>query len=248
MSYYAAPESLRLSLKSNKSDETPDQSGSLSLLELVKSITPSCNLSPLLPGGHAQTIYTVLCGKDVPIYYKRRVFESSQLTYSGSFAVDFVSKPFPSSEEDGELPPRTAHYSEQDWETIDQGSKDDKPMLVVLHGLSGGSHELYLREVLAPLVAVGGRSETDEPWKVCVVNARGCAKSKITSDVLFNARATWDVRQVVEWLSDRYPNRPLYGLGFSLGGNILVNVRKFQLPHHSSNKTRMSLISKCRVT
>ncbi|KAI9656383.1 MAG: hypothetical protein M1831_004635 [Alyxoria varia] len=226
VSYYAASKSIQLSLKSKKSDGTPDEPGSLSLLEFVKSITPSCSLSPLLPGGHAQTIYTVICGKDVPIYYKRKIFESSQLTYSGSFAVDFISKPFPSSEEDGGLPPRTAYFSEDDWKSIDRGSKDGKPMLVVLHGLSGGSHELYLREVLAPLVGVGGNAETaatDETWEVCVVNARGCAKSKITSDVLFNARATWDVRQFVEWLSERYPNRPLYGLGFSLGGNILVN-------------------------
>lgn len=58
-----------------------------------------------------------------------------------------------------------------------------------------------------------------------MVNSRGCAKSKITTGVLYNARATWDVRQVVHWLRKTFPNRPLFGIGFSLGANILVNVR-----------------------
>lgn len=89
-------------------------------------------------------------------------------------------------------------------------------MVVVLHGLSGGSHEIYLRHVLKPLAEAG--------WEGCVVNSRGCAGSGITTGLLYNARATWDVRQVVEWLRERFPNRPLFGVGFSLGANILVNV------------------------
>ena len=83
---------------------------------------------------------------------------------------------------------------------------------------SGGSHEVYLRHAIAPLVKEG-------KWEICVVNSRGCAMSKITSGVLYNARATWDVRQAVKWLRSKYPNRPLFGLGFSLGANILTNVR-----------------------
>ena len=50
--------------------------------------------------------------------------------------------------------------------------------------------------------------------------------SKITSSVLYNARATWDVRQAVKWLRKTFPNRSLFGLGFSLGANILTNVSK----------------------
>jgi predicted alpha/beta-fold hydrolase len=89
---------------------------------------------------------------------------------------------------DDSLPPRTANFSENVFSRM--GSDDSQPMLIILHGLSGGSHELYLRHAIEPLVTNGER------WEVCVVNSRGCAKSKITSGVLFNARATWDVRQV----------------------------------------------------
>jgi predicted alpha/beta-fold hydrolase len=91
-------------------------------------------------------------------------------------------------------------------------------MLIVLHGLSGGSHEVYLRHAVGPLVLGEGN------WEACVVNSRGCANSQVTSGVLFNGRATWDVRQVVEWARETFPNRPLFGLGFSLGANIITNV------------------------
>ncbi|TQS31831.1 hypothetical protein Golomagni_07875, partial [Golovinomyces magnicellulatus] len=46
---------------------------------------------------------------------------------------------------------------------------------------------------------------------------------KITSGLLYNARATWDIRQTVKWLRKTFPNRPLFGLGFSLGANMLTN-------------------------
>jgi predicted alpha/beta-fold hydrolase len=158
---------------------------------------------------------TALNGGDVPIYYKRKLFEAEDLTYAGTFAVDFVTAPYGGS--DGTLPPRTTYFTDEEFASV--GSEDSRPMLVCLHGLSGGSYELYLRECLAPLVSkMGG-------WEACVVNSRGCAMSKITSQILYNARATWDIRQTMKWLRKKFPNRLFFGLGFSLGANILTNVR-----------------------
>ena len=200
---------------------------------------------------------------------KRRIFKSTNLDYPGSFAVDFVVTPPPSlsnisstpqgdekevmreeeeeqEREEGEwtLPPQTSYFNDEEWASLDSGSNDEKPMLVVLHGLSGGSYEVYLKEVIYPLVSQGrvegdvegganGKEENGKRqlnkagWEACVVNARGCARSKIESGVLFNARATWDVRQIVKWLKAKFPRRKLFGAGFSLGGNIITNVRAF---------------------
>ncbi|KAL6242686.1 hypothetical protein RBB50_010332 [Rhinocladiella similis] len=183
-----------------------------SLANLCKSAVPPCQLNPFLFNGHLQTIWTVLTRQSVPIYYKRRIFENEESTYTGQFAVDFATKP--NDAHDPTLPPRTTYYTELEFKNI--GSLDTRPMLVMLHGLSGGSHELYLRHVLAPLLGNGG-------WEACVVISRGCAMTKVTSSVLYNARATWDVRQTVKWLRKTFPNRPLFGIGFSLGANILTN-------------------------
>jgi len=156
------------------------------LLKVCEKATPPCQLNPLLFNGHAQTFFTAVKEHGPQIYYRRKIFDADHKTYDGTFAVDFVVDPH--QDVDETLPPRTAYFSENDFANI--ASEDNKPMLICLHGLSGGSHEIYLRHAIQPLVTNGGG------WEVCVVNARGCAESKVTSGVFFNARATWDVRQV----------------------------------------------------
>ncbi|KAI0019661.1 AB-hydrolase YheT [Xylariomycetidae sp. FL0641] len=184
------------------------------LLKVCQETVPPCHLNPLLFNGHLQTVWTATKAHGPPIHYKRKIFEADHETFNGSFAVDFATETFADDEADPSLPPRTAYLSPVELHKM--GSDDSRPMLVVLHGLSGGSHEIYLRYAIAPLIEGG-------EWEACVVNSRGCARSKITTGLLYNARATWDTRQVVRWLRRTYPNRPLFGLGFSLGACILTN-------------------------
>ncbi|RFU26886.1 hypothetical protein B7463_g9444, partial [Scytalidium lignicola] len=161
-------------------------------------------------------MYTSVNTNSPPVYYKRKIFEAEDATYHGTFAVDFTVSPF--SESDSTLPPRTTYFSNEEFANI--GSLDKRPMLIALHGLSGGSYESYLTNVLAPLVC----NEVDSVhWAACVINSRGCAKHKMTSPVFYNARATWDCRQTVAWLRRIFPNRQLFGIGFSLGANMLTN-------------------------
>ncbi|CAJ2508005.1 Uu.00g091910.m01.CDS01 [Anthostomella pinea] len=187
------------------------------LLQICQATVPPCQLNPLLFNGHAQTCWTATKSHGPPIHYRRRIFKADNAEFNGSFAVDFAvvdKEPGSEVEVDESLPPRTTYFTEA--ELFKMGSEDTRPMLVILHGLSGGSHEVYLRHAIAPLVDGG-------EWEACVINSRGCAKSKITTGLLYNARATWDTRQVVKWLRKTYPNRPLFGLGFSLGACILSN-------------------------
>lgn len=162
------------------------------VLKIVEAATPPCRLNPLLFNGHAQTMWTVMRPHGPQVYYRRKIFEADHKTYRGTFAVDFAVQPFEGGDES--LPRRTMYYTDGEFANI--GSDDSKPMLVVLHGLSGGSHEVYLRHAILPLLGDGG-------WEVCVVNSRGCAMSKITSGILYNARATWDMRQVSLSCHDR---------------------------------------------
>ncbi|KAF2397195.1 hydrolase, alpha/beta fold family [Trichodelitschia bisporula] len=212
--WYSHADPIAIPLKSQ--DDVKDEQTKVSLLDLSKQVTPPCRLNPLIFNGHVQTCWTAIKGLDIPITYKRRIFISNSTTYPGTFAVDFVGPtPETAPEPDVSLPQRTTYYTEDEFKLM--GSDDDKPMLIMLHGLSGGSHEIYLRHVLRPLCLEDGG------WEACVVNARGCAQSKITSGVLYNARATWDVRQMVDWCREKWPRRKLFGIGFSLGGNILTN-------------------------
>lgn len=174
--------------------------------ELVKDSIPPCNLNPFLFNGHLQTFWTATNKGGPAIHYKRRVFASNEENFAGHFAVDFVVSPPPSSgkasdggpEDEGlredpvgvghhRLPPRTTYFTDKEFENL--GSEDRKPLLIALHGLTGGSYEVYLRHVLAPLVEPteererkGGLSGGE--WEALVVNSRGCAGSKITSSIL----------------------------------------------------------------
>ncbi|PUU73646.1 Alpha/Beta hydrolase protein [Tuber borchii] len=192
--------------------------------DFAASLLTPFRANPLLFNGHLQTFWTAVKWNDPhTIYYARQRLQSP--ADGGHFAVDFVVlEPFPSAPASteamgGELPPRTRDMMEE--EVVKLGSDDDTPMVIALHGLSGGSHELYLRSVLAPLtrkVEEGGSG-----FAACVVNARGCALSTVTTGQLFNARFTADLRQTVRYLQEVYPRRPLYALGFSFGANILTN-------------------------
>ncbi|RPB25383.1 AB-hydrolase YheT [Terfezia boudieri ATCC MYA-4762] len=184
--------------------------GVVQFSELARTTLTPFRAHPLLPNGHLQTFWTVATGADIPLYYGRKIMVAKD---GGTYTLDFVVLPSEAHTAPG-LWHRTRYLSKEEQDSL--ASEDSKPMLLALHGLTGGSHELYLRAVLAPLVERYG-------WAACVMNARGCAKSKITTHQLFNARVTTDVRETVEFLRKTFPNRPLYGVGFSLGANIFAN-------------------------
>ncbi|KAF2762563.1 hydrolase, alpha/beta fold family [Pseudovirgaria hyperparasitica] len=181
------------------------------LSDLCKSTIPQPFLNPLLPSPHLQTAWNVATPYDTPVTYKRHVFTATHDTYPGTFTVDFVVHT--PSVPDPRLPHRTSYYTTTEFEAFT--SQDTKPMLITLHGLSGGSDENYVKECLRLLTE-------DKTWEACVINSRGCAKSELSSPILYHSSATWDLHQVATFLTQRFPNRKLYGLGFSLGANVLT--------------------------
>ncbi|ORX62721.1 AB-hydrolase YheT [Hesseltinella vesiculosa] len=94
----------------------------------------------------------------------------------------------------------------------------DKPMVVFLHGLTGGSHESYIRGVIDKLTDVADQYQT------VVINNRGCGFSELRTDQLYSGIYTEDVRRAFTYLHGRLkPGVPMIAIGFSLGANILCN-------------------------
>ncbi|GAA5971557.1 hypothetical protein JCM11641_000638 [Rhodosporidiobolus odoratus] len=97
---------------------------------------------------------------------------------------------------------------------------DDRPILVVSHGLTGGSHESYVRGILA--IVTKPKEDGGLGWRAAVVNSRGCANTPVTSQKLYNGATTDDLRSAIAFISKFAPDAPLYGVGFSLGGNQMA--------------------------
>ncbi|KAJ7063282.1 Alpha/Beta hydrolase protein [Mycena amicta] len=169
-----------------------------SLKELVAAHCPSLftTFRPVwwLRSGHLQTIYCVTGDftKTDVLQYNRKLL---RVVEGGTIGLDFAPA------DASKVPP-------------------EAPIIVVLHGLSGGSYESYVRSILVPActpVEQGGLG-----YRAVVVNFRGCAGVPVTSGQMYSAGHTGDIRQALIYISHLYPRAPLLGLGFSLGANVLT--------------------------
>ena len=123
-------------------------------------------------------------------------------------------------------PAREVAYRRERWETDDgdfldldfvdpaPGGAGSRPLVVLLHGLEGGSESGYvletarrLREAGLDAVALNFRSRGGEP------NRRRR---------FYHSGETGDLALVLSRLRERRPAAPLGAVGFSLGGNVLL--------------------------
>lgn len=177
-------------------------------------------LSPFLVNGHLQTAYaSVRSFKGIDqVTYKRLV-----LNYKcgGEGTVDFAVKDIlpdelPHQPQFQKNLPSDTHYTFFPPDDARLTSDDSKPMLIVLHGLAGGSSESYVRSLVHCITHVYN-------FEACVLNARGCCQSSITTPQLYNGGWTNDIRYFIKQLREMYPNRKFYMVGYSLGASVLTN-------------------------
>lgn len=218
------------------------------IAEIIEQAAPELSngslfyVNPLLSSGHSQTAYTALNKFESVdlVHYKRRVLnvdsqnnfyyvEGDKMPYDrwngeSTIAIDYVVKSNSSDSQHMKfcplsqirpLPPRTEYLDPlKEPELLD----NDRPLVVALHGLSGGSFESYIRAFLSKI--------TEEPYNFdgLVLNARGCANHTITSPQLFCGLWTNDLRYLInEHISKKWPNKKIFLIGFSLGGSITAN-------------------------
>ncbi|KAG8726417.1 hypothetical protein FRC12_023415, partial [Ceratobasidium sp. 428] len=93
---------------------------------------------------------------------------------------------------------------------------ETSPIAVILHGLTGGSHEHYIRALIAELTSLTAG------FRAVVVNARGCAGTPVTSSQLYHGGTTDDLRCALLYIRTCFPLATLVGVGFSVGANMLA--------------------------
>ncbi|ORZ25429.1 Alpha/Beta hydrolase protein [Absidia repens] len=185
-----------------------DATTQVSLLEFIQQKCPHLygpeaffQQTPYLFNGHLQTGYASIY-KGTPsmddITYQRKYLRMKD---GGQVALDW----FPGL-------PNTASTDNQDDNLI------DTPTLVCLHGLTGGSHESYIRGILETVTAAPFN------YQSVVINSRGCGKSEVKTPQLYCGAHTEDTRVAIQHIRNQLkPGTPLIAVGFSMGANILVN-------------------------
>lgn len=96
------------------------------------------------------------------------------------------------------------------------------PRIVLLHGLEGSSHSVYIQGLAGRLATRGAA--------VSVLNFRGCARDPARPSAplpnrgrrLYHSGETSDLDFLLRSLAAREPGRRLAAIGVSLGGNVLL--------------------------
>jgi len=102
-------------------------------------------------------------------------------------------------------------YLDLDWHGSTQQSA---PIAILLHGLTGSSASLYMLGQQRALAAVG--------WRSVAVNWRGCSGEPNHTARAYHSGASDDLAEVVEHIHNLNPDQPLFAVGYSLGGNVLL--------------------------
>lgn len=180
---------------------------------------------PLVGNGALQTMYAAAGNFESvdQIYYGRRLMtwdDGSQVSLDyqidepesvEQWKAQLEYKPV------ADVPPfpsRTRYLEPEEIKALDD-SQISRPLVISLHGLTGGSHESYVRCAISSFKRRG--------FDNLVLTSRGCNRTKITTPQLFCGIMTDDIRRLVKFVRTTQPNRKIYLVGYSLGASILAN-------------------------
>lgn len=134
-----------------------------------------------LPGGHLQTLWPTLAGRQITLTAQRERIELPD--------ADFV---------------------DVDW--LNQNGKG--PLTIVLHGLEGSLNSPYAKGI--------ARSLALQDHVVAFMHFRGCSGEHNRHDRAYHSGDTADFAYVATLLKQRYADKKLAVVGYSLGGNVLL--------------------------
>lgn len=103
---------------------------------------------------------------------------------------------------------------DNDFIDIDWCGEEGKPLVILLHGLTGSSTSIYIKSLQHALLKAHYRS--------VALNFRGCSGESNRSYRCYHSGETGDLHFLYQTLRHREPYTPMAAVGFSLGGNVLL--------------------------
>ena len=93
-------------------------------------------------------------------------------------------------------------------------NRENKPLVLVFHGLEGSIESPYASSLLNTIKAQG--------WLGLLMHFRGCGQKINKLDRSYHSGDTDDIRYIIKKIKQQYHNVPLFAVGYSLGGNALL--------------------------
>ena len=105
-----------------------------------------------------------------------------------------------------------------DFIDLDAWPEPDEPtgVCLLLHGLEGSARSGYMASTSEALAAAG--------IQAVALNFRSCSGEPNRLPRAYHSGETGDIERALAWLSERFPGLPRAAVGFSLGGNALLNL------------------------
>ena len=104
---------------------------------------------------------------------------------------------------------------DEDFIDIDwAGNDSEQPLVLILHGLEGSVDSHYAKGIIQAVTNMG--------WQAVFMHFRGCSGELNLKPYGYHMGETSDVSFVVQTLQERFPDRPIMAVGYSLGGNVLL--------------------------
>lgn len=91
-----------------------------------------------------------------------------------------------------------------------------RPIVIIFHGLEGSIQSPYAQGMMSAIKKAG--------WIGLLMHFRGCSGRPNLRARSYHSGETTDARFLIQWLQQHYPNRPIMAIGYSLGGNMLLNL------------------------
>ncbi|ODV87383.1 hypothetical protein CANARDRAFT_5922 [[Candida] arabinofermentans NRRL YB-2248] len=239
---YHSKNTVKLPIKTDAPNE--ESTSIIPFAEFIRQNVPELKqdykywLKPWLFNGTLQSLYVSKAdfSQVYKVYYGREIMtitdEISKEYINlkmGEITADYVINPLETSKAEFQakyqetlpegypkLHPRTRYLTESEQSTVfKEWSDNDKPIVIIQHGLAGGSHEPAIRAVAQSLF--------EGAANVVVLNSRGCCRSRITTPVLYTGLHTDELRYFVRRLHKKFPNKQIHLAGFSFGGLVIAN-------------------------
>lgn len=94
--------------------------------------------------------------------------------------------------------------------------KGNTPIVVLFHGLDGSFESSYIQGIMHTL--------KQEGFSSVLMHFRGCSGKINRLPRSYHSGETGDAKTWIENLTEHYPKSPLFAVGYSLGGNMLLKL------------------------